>query len=215
MKKLLLLFALPYLQAVLLIFCCVFASCQTKETDKTNQNKADKSAEDSLKNLREKIDTNNQKTDKTDNNSSDNLADKSTEKTPQKLDSIAIIAKITKKWEITGNYWVSSIETFNSNENYFLDLQKNGSYTLKARLEDINISETGKWQLQNPKLKFRKYDETDSKDAGIPIEDNEEILVLMPKNSNNNKKERLFLFNFEEKAFAFNVLTRPSGLFAK
>ncbi len=214
MKKLFLPFAFSYLQAILLIFYCTFASCQSKEIDKTNQNKADKSAEDSLKNLREKIDTNNQKTDKTDNNSNDNLADKSAQKKPQKLDSIAIFAKITKKWEITGNYWVSSIETFNNNENYFLDLQKDGSYTLKARLEDINISETGKWQLQNPKLKFRKYEETDSKDAGIPIEDNEEILVLMPKSANNNK-ERLFLFNFSEKEFAFNMLTRPSGLFAK
>lgn len=215
MKKLFLFFLFPYLQAILLIFCCVFASCQSKETDKANQNKVANSTKDSLKNLREKIDTNNQKTDKTDNNSNDNLAEKSTEKKPQKLDSIAIIAKITKKWEITGNYWASSLETFNNNENYFLDLQKNGSYTLKARLEDLNINETGKWQLQNPKLKFRKYDETDSKDIGILIEENEEILVLMPKNSTNNNKERLFLFNFEEKAFAFHMLTRPSGLFAK
>ncbi len=214
MKKLFLLFELPYLQAILLIFCCVFTSCQSKETDKTNKNKTDKSAEDSLKNLREKIDTNNQKTDKTDNNSNDNLADKSTGKNPQKLDSTAIIAKITKKWEITGNYWVSSIETFNNKENYFLDIKKDGSYTLKALLEDENINETGKWKLQNPKIKFRKFEETDPKDAGVPIEDNEEILVLMPKNSNNNKK-RLFLFNFEEKAFAFNALTRPSGFFAK
>ncbi len=217
MKKLFLLFRLPYLQAILLIFCCIFASCQSKETDKTNQNKVDKSVEDSLKNLREKMDTNNQKTDKTDNNSNNNsnnnLADKSAEKKPQKLDSSAIIAKITKKWEITGNYWVSSIETFNNEENYFLDIKKDGSYTLKARLEDININETGKWQLQNPKLKFRKFEETDPKDNGVPIEDNEEILVLMPQNGNN--KERLFLFNFEEKAFAFNALTRPSGLFAK
>ena len=216
MKKLFLLLKSTFLQLSLLLFCCFFASCKPTETEKNNSE--NKIIEDSVKNISEntsknsteKIDTNNKKT----TNSDEKSTEKSTEKTPQKLDTVAFLAKLSKKWQITGNYWVSSIETFNNNENYFLDLQKDGSYTLKAHLEDVGINETGKWKLQNPKIKFRKFDETDPKDAGVPIEDNEEILILMPKNSNNNK-ERLFLFSFDEKEFAFNTLSRPSGLFAK
>ena len=208
MKKLFLLLKPTFL----VFFCCFFASCKSTETEKNNSK--NKIIEDSLKNISENISKNSTEKIDTNNKVTENPSAKSTEKTSQKLDIATILAKLTKKWQITGNYWVSSIETFNNNENYFLDIKKDGSYTLKAHLEDVGINETGKWKLQNPKIKFRKFDETDPKDAGVPIEDNEEILILMPKNANNNK-ERLFLFSFDEKEFAFNMLTRPSGLFAK
>lgn len=192
------------------LFCCLFIACQSKEADENSN--VEKTTKDSLKNLLQNIKEKTDSNKKANSNSNENPSEKSTEKTPQKSDSTVIKAKLTKKWQITGNYWVSSIETFNNNENYFLDLRKDGKYTLKAHLEDLAISEEGKWQLQNPKLAFRKFEETDPKDAGVPIEETEEILVLTPKNST---KERLFLFSFEEKEFAFNALTRPSGLFAK
>ncbi len=192
-----------------IIFCGTFASCQSNKVTEDKEAIQKKSVEDSLKNPKEKIDT---------SKINEEKPEKTVVKIPQKLDSAIIITKLTKKWEITGNYWVSSTEMFSNNENYFLDLQKSGSYTLKVRLEDMIINETGKWQLQNPKMKFRKYEETDPKETGIVIEETEEILVLTPNNNNkqsSHSKERQFLFSFDEKEFAFHTLTRPSGFFAK
>ena len=114
MKKLFLSFAPTILWLEIVLFCCIFASCESKEIDEKNKDKVNKSA-DSLKISTRKIDTSK----KIINN--ENLAEKSdeksTEKPAKKLDSTAIKVKLTKKWEITGNYWVSSLETFNNNEN--------------------------------------------------------------------------------------------------